>query len=104
MRSERRSLYIRSVPMLPDPTMAAVTFSMPVLSPEVDRYPAEGVKVRSQVVAWGHVVSPGARAGQYHVTGLEFHAEAVHLVGQPGDGRDWVAEHRPRAARCDDGA
>src|ERR1700722_1405583 len=88
--SERSSLYMRSVPMLPDPTIAAValvTVSSLLESPLLERrgHGAEPGELGAEGVAWADVDRPGAGARDDEVPGLELHPEIGHLPGQPGD-------------------
>src|ERR1700678_2388719 len=99
MTSERSSLYIRSVPMLPEPTIAAVALVALVAlvtgSPsfEVGGHGAESGELGPEGLARSHVDRPGARAGQDDVAGLELHPEGGDLARQPGDGGGRVAEN-----------
>src|SRR5689334_23173938 len=106
--SDRSSLYIRSVPMLPGPTMAAVFLVIcfpsgsggfetlagarsSTTERQVDR--AEVGEVGDELVARSYVDRAVHGAGQDHVARLERDAEGRDLVGEPGHGGDRVAEH-----------
>src|SRR3954452_14822959 len=93
MRSLRRSLYIRSVPMLPGPTIAAVCLVISLLwgsgEAQVDR--AEVGEVGDELVPGSYVDRGVARARQDHVPGLEGDSKRGPLVREPGDRRDGVA-------------
>src|SRR3954454_11241904 len=71
MRSLRRSLYIRSVPMLPGPTIAAVCLVISLLwgsgEAQVDR--AEVGEVGDELVPGSYVDRAVDRARQDHVPG-----------------------------------
>src|SRR6478735_12740320 len=61
---------------------------------EVQADGAEAVEVGHELVTGSYVDGAVHRAGQDHVTCLEGDPEAGHLVGEPGNRRDGVAEHR----------
>src|SRR4051794_12138176 len=87
----RSSFASRSVPMLPEPTMAAVTMKCLPLD-ERDGDGAESGERRDDGVAGVHVVGAGARAGQHDVTCLQPDPERRDLLRQPRDGDGGVAE------------
>src|SRR4051794_3216559 len=96
----RNSFASRSVPMLPEPTMAAVTMECPS-SDERDGDGAEAGEGRDDGVARRHVVGAGAGAGQYDVAGFEAYAERRDLLREPRDGDGRVAEDGIGAAGRD---
>src|SRR6516165_9004188 len=102
MTSERSSLYMRSVPMLPDPTIAAVALvTVSSLSFERRGYGAEPGELSAEGGARAGVDRPGAGSGQDEVPGLELHPEVGHLPGQPGDAGGRVTEHGAGVATSD---
>src|SRR4051812_28495483 len=84
----RKSLNIRSVPMFPGPTIAAVAVVLPLLvilalsaTGEPGRHGAQSREPRREGVTGGdrHHRAHGAR--QDHLAGLEGHAARTHRVG-----------------------
>src|SRR5262249_24247761 len=87
--SERSSLYIRSVLMLPDPTIATLALDgmnapLLVLFKRQPHGP-ESVELRDKIVTRADVDRSGTRSRQDHVTLAQPHAEAFYLARQPRD-------------------
>src|SRR5690349_5992531 len=94
IRPERLSLYIRSVPMLPDPTMAAVVEAIASLLGEGQPDLAEAGELGTEPVARPGVHGPGAGARQNQMTGPQPYAEGRDLAREPRDRGGRVPEHR----------
>ena len=94
MRSERSSLYIRSVPILPEPTIAAVALVTVSPSFESSGHGAEPGELGAEDVAGARVDRPGAGPGEDDMPGLKLYSEGGHLPGQPGHGGGRVPQHR----------
>src|SRR5688572_18392251 len=93
---ERNSLCSRSVPMLPDPTMAAVRLATRHLR-ERQADLAQAGEDGPELIARMCVHRPGAGTRQHQVPGPKPDAEAGDGPGEPGDRGRRVAEHRVRA-------
>src|ERR1700735_4748145 len=93
--SERSSLYSRSVLMLPDPTIATLSFDgmdAPLLERQSDG--PKAVEISDEVVAGAGVDGSGTRTGQHDVAGPKPHPKAFHLSGQPRHRGHRVSQHR----------
>src|SRR5690606_10454473 len=104
MCSERSSLYSRSVLMLPDPTIAAVTVPSDTtyLLRELQTDRTESGELGMESISGTRVDGARAGTGQDHIARLQPHSEARDLAGQPRHRDDGIAEHRIAAAFGDD--